>query len=116
MKIYSETSLENFGAWSGAIETLNRVIDEGKADELENILTDLYPDGMDETQLNDILWFESDWIYETLGISEEEEEEEEDIADFNDFCNQFSSCDECPYYHLETVTNCKDKWEEDNEK
>ena len=41
------------------------------------LIEELYPDGIDETQLNDILWFKSEWVYEMLGISEEEEEEEE---------------------------------------
>ena len=75
MKIYSETSLENFEAWSGAVDTLDRVREAGKCDELETILEDLYPDGMSETELNDLLWFEPKTVYEWLGIEEEEEEE-----------------------------------------
>ena len=75
MKIYSETSLENFEAWSGAVDTLDRVREAGKCDELELILEDLYPDGMDETELNDLLWFEPETVFEWLGIEEEEEEE-----------------------------------------
>lgn len=77
MRIYSETSLENFEAWSGAVDTLNRVREAGKCDELESILEDLYPDGMSETKLNDILWFEPETVFEWLGIEEEEEEEEQ---------------------------------------
>ena len=75
MKIYSEISLENFEAWSGAVDTLNRVREAGKCDELESIIEELYPDGMSETELNDLLWFEPETIYEWLGIEEEEEEE-----------------------------------------
>ena len=75
MRIYSETSLENFEAWSGAVDTLDRVREAGKCDELETILEDLYPDGMSETELNDLLWFEPKTVYEWLGIEEEEEEE-----------------------------------------
>ena len=74
MRIYSETSLENFEAWSGAVDTLNRVREAGKCDELESILEDLYPDGMSETELNDLLWFEPETVYKWLGIEEEEEE------------------------------------------
>ena len=72
MKITSEMSLKNFKAWSGAKDTLNKLIELDKCEELEFILDDLYPDGMTETQLNDILWFDDEWIYETLGIEEEE--------------------------------------------
>ena len=74
MKITSEMSLKNFKAWSGAKDTLNKLIELDKCDELEFILEDLYPNGMTETQLNDILWFDDEWIFETLGIEEEEEE------------------------------------------
>ena len=70
MKITSEMSLKNFKAWSGAKDTLNKLIELDKCDELEFILDDLYPDGLTETQLNDILWFDDEWIYETLGIEE----------------------------------------------
>ena len=70
MKITSEISLKNFKAWSGAKDTLNKLIELDKCDDLEFILDDLYPDGLTDTQLNDILWFEDEWIYETLGIEE----------------------------------------------
>ena len=71
MKITSEMSLKNFKAWSGAKDTLNKLIELDKCDELEFILDDLYPDGLTDTQLNDILWFDDELIYETLGIEEE---------------------------------------------
>ena len=71
MKITSEMSLKNFKAWSGAKDTLNKLIELDKCDELEFILDDLYPDGLTETELNDILWFDDEWIFETLGIEEE---------------------------------------------
>jgi len=78
MRIYSELDLNRFEAWSGAVETLDRVKEEGKTEELEEMLEENYPDGMSETELNDLLWFESDTVYEWLGISEEEEEDQED--------------------------------------
>lgn len=78
MKTFNDnTTIVNFDAWSGAIETKNTIIEKGFADEFDNLIEELYPDGLSETQLNDILWFEEDWIFEMLGITEEEEEEEE---------------------------------------
>ena len=68
-----ELDLERFEAWSGAKDTLDKIIDEGKCEELEGILEDMYPDGMTETELNDLLWFESESIYEWLGIRSEEQ-------------------------------------------
>ena len=78
MKTFNEnTTLVNFDAWSGAVDTKERIMQEGKADEFDNLIEELYPDGLSETQLNDILWFEEDWIFEMLDISDEEEDEEE---------------------------------------
>lgn len=79
MKTFNEnTTLINFDAWSGAVDTKERIMQEGKADEFDNLIEELYPDGLSETQLNDILWFEEDWIFEMLDISDEEEEDEEE--------------------------------------
>jgi len=76
MKTFSEnTTLCNFDAWSGAKDTKETIIDAGKSDEFDALIEELYPDGLSETQLNDILWFESDWIFESLGISEDDEED-----------------------------------------
>ena len=73
MKIYKEISLSNFEPWSGAVYMFEKLYNLDKIDELENILNELYPDGMDETELNDFLWFEDDYICELLGIRTEED-------------------------------------------
>lgn len=77
MKVYKEISLKDFEFWSGAKDTAERISDEGKWKELEELLEECYPEGISETKLNDLLWFEDDWIFEMLGISTEEDEEEE---------------------------------------
>lgn len=82
MKIYAETDLHNFEFWSGAKDTVKYLTWE-EIDTIESILEDLYPDGVDETTINDIFWFEEDWIAEMLGYNDFEEimerdEEEED--------------------------------------
>lgn len=72
MKIVNDNlSLRNFDAWSGAKNTKQLILDNGKESDFEFMLEDLYPDGMTDTQLNDILWFEEDWICEMLGIDNE---------------------------------------------
>ena len=78
MTIKTETSLKYFDAWSGAIYTLHRIIEEDKCDEAEALIEELYPDGLTDTQLNDILWFEDEWLFDALGITDEEDEEEEE--------------------------------------
>ena len=77
MRLYAEFDINNFEAWSGAKETLERIQREGKCAELENVLEELYPDGMTETELNDLLWFDSESVYEWLGIRSEEQIERE---------------------------------------
>ena len=77
MTITYELDLNSFQAWSGAKETLERIQREGKCEELENVLEELYPDGMTETELNDLLWFDSESVYEWLGIRSEEQIEKE---------------------------------------
>lgn len=81
MKIYKEDSLSNFEWWSGAVYTAQRIWEERGTEgwnELEAILEDAYPDGMDETELNDLLWFEPETIFEWLGIGDEENEDDEE--------------------------------------
>lgn len=79
MKIVNDNlSLANFDAWSGAKDTKQTILDNDKENEFEAMIDELYPDGLTDTQLNDLLWFEDEWIYETLGINQEEDEEEDD--------------------------------------
>lgn len=77
MTITYELNLNRFEAWSGAKDTLERIQREGKCEALENILEELYPDGMTETELNDLLWFEPETVYEWLGIRSEKQIQEE---------------------------------------
>jgi len=63
--INNNASLTNFDFWSGAKQhefTYNEL------KELENVLDDLYPDGMEETQINDLFWFEEEFLCECIGI------------------------------------------------
>lgn len=71
MKIYSELSLRNFDFWSGAQINAKKLTPE-QLDEFEQILEDIYPDGLDETTLNDIFWFDFDGVCESLGIDNEQ--------------------------------------------
>lgn len=83
MKIYTEDNLRHFEFWSGAKDTVKYLTDE-ELDTIESMLEDLYPDGMEDTEINDLFWFEDDMIAEWLGYDDfeaimhrEEEEEEE---------------------------------------
>ena len=72
MKLYSEKSLCNFNFWSGAKDNALKLTLE-QLDEVESMLEDIYPDGMSETELNDLFWFDFEQICDWLGIEEEKE-------------------------------------------
>jgi hypothetical protein len=83
MKIYKD-GIEGFSAWSGAIATWDAIQEYDKVNELETILDEIYPEGMSETDLNDLLWFEPETVCEWVGlyynegdITGEETEEED---------------------------------------
>ena len=66
MKIYSEKSLNDFEFWSGARDTVQYLTSD-EINQVEQNLDDLYPEGMDETDINDFFWFEDNTIAEWLG-------------------------------------------------
>ena len=69
MKVTTEITLRNFQAWSGAVETKEIIIDSGKDEQFDFLIEDLYPEGLTETNLNDMLWLEDKYIFEQLGIN-----------------------------------------------
>ena len=103
MKIICETSLEDFEAWGGAKDTLNRIIDEDACNDLEAVLDNMYPCGMTDTELNDLLWFEPEWCYEMCGIRSESVIREE-IAEAEEELEELEESfrDECENLELET--------------
>lgn len=73
MKIINEDkSLRDFDFWSGAKDTVGYLTSD-ELDTIECLLEDAYPDGMTETQINDLFWFDTDVIAEWLGYSDWEE-------------------------------------------
>ena len=72
MKVTSEIQLQDFQFWSGAKCHAQQLLPE-QFERLELILEDLYPDGMDASNLNDLMWFDFDTVKEWLGIETEED-------------------------------------------
>ena len=71
MKLHTETNLLSFDAWSGAKDTKATIIENNKSADFDYLIEELYPDGLSETALNDLLWFDDAFIFESLGIREE---------------------------------------------
>lgn len=63
--------------WSGAVDTLKVIEDNGKQDEFMSMLSDLFSEGATLTEINDYLWFDDDSIFADLGISDDEDDEDE---------------------------------------
>lgn len=80
VKVYRETDLTDFEFWSGARDRVKYLTDD-ELRQICNTLEDIYPDGMTETQVNDIFWFEEDWIAEMLGFESFEEIENRNIEE-----------------------------------
>ena len=79
MDVISRTSFSGFEPWSGAVDTWERIQEANKIDELENILECEYPDGIEDVELNDLLWFEPETIYEWLDMPTDKQEKALDI-------------------------------------
>ena len=67
--VVDDIDIEDFEPWGQAVDTKDTIIDSGKSNEFNNLIVDTYPDGIGSTELNDLLAYSSDWIYESLGIS-----------------------------------------------
>ena len=79
MKIYEEGDATDFEDKTWCCEEFWEKLHEyGKEREFNYLMEDIFPDGTDITNFNDLLRFDQDWLLEQLGIDEEEEEEEEE--------------------------------------
>ena len=66
--IIEDLSIADFDAWSGAVYTKNTIIENNKERNFDNLIDEVYPEGLTDRQLNDLLWHDSDWVFEMLGI------------------------------------------------
>ena len=122
-----ETSLTDFPAWSGAVHTLDVLIEKDLCDTVETCLVDVLGEYPTDTEINDMLWFETDAIAEWCGFSSwealengEEEEEEETVEEeaennFSRWCNEnYPACQGCPYEKLRGLADCEAAYYHDN--
>ena len=83
-------SFDEFKPWSGAVDTWNNLMDFGKIDLLEQIIDDTYYNEqageaiLSETELNDLLWFEPETVYEWVGLYYNDETGEVSDEPFDD--------------------------------
>ena len=120
--------------WSGATDTIADIQNANKEDEFMNFLEAVFCDEVPtDTEVNDFIWFERDYIYENIGLTEngelpEEEEDDETGEDelaetlnksidnlivsdnFEEFCGD---CDGCICNEIcSTMDDCKALFED----
>lgn len=68
MKIYRDESLSSFEFWGGAVENA----EEFTIEELDRIGEELEAanngEGYEETQINDLMWFEPEYLASLIGL------------------------------------------------
>ena len=129
--------------WSGAVDTIAGIQNANKEDEFMNFLEAVFCDEVPtDTEVNDFIWFERDYIYENIGLTENGELIEETMAkalndsidslivsdDFDEFCGDCDGCicneiccsmDDCKALFEDyknqviTIDDIKETWEEE---
>ena len=111
--------------WSGAVDTIADIQDANKENEFMNFLEMIFCEEVPtDTEINDFIWFERDYISENIGLTEngelpEDEMEEtlnesleslENEEEFDDFCND---CEKCICNEIcSTIDDCKALFED----
>ena len=71
--------------WSGAEDTLNTICEYDMEDEFMNWVELYFGDEIPTlTEINDLLRFESDWVFEQIGLELDEDEDEDDDEYWDD--------------------------------
>lgn len=82
-------SFDEFEPWSGAVDTYNKIEEAGKLDKLESYLEEVFAGSIpSETDINDLLWHESDSVFGALGLLDDDEDYDDD--DYYDDCEEDS--------------------------
>ena len=113
--------------WSGAVDTIADIQNANKETEFMNFLEMVFCDEVPtDTEVNDFIWHDRDYIYENIGLTEdgelpEDEEPEEETLndsinrliasdDFEDFCGD---CDVCICNEIcSTMDDCEALFED----
>lgn len=107
MKVIKEVnSVYDFEFWSGAKDTVEELTSYG-VERVFEILEELYPDGMTETEVNDFFWFERETIADWLGY-----EDFDQIMEINKRGCDVDDCEGCTEYGC---PYCQNEPEEEDE-
>ena len=111
--------------WSGAVDTIADIQNANKEDEFMNFLEAVFCDEVPtDTEVNDFIWHDRDYIYENLGLTENGELPEDELKetlndsidslivsdDLEEFCGD---CDVCICNEIcSTMDDCEALFED----
>lgn len=111
--------------WSGAVDTIADIQNANKENEFMDFLEMVFCDDVPtDTNVNDFIWFEREYIYENIGLTENGNLPEDEMAEtlnesiesleieneFEDFCND---CETCIFGDIcSTVDDCEALFED----
>lgn len=72
MKVICDFS--DYTPWAGAVDAYNKIQEAGKIGDLVDLLEEWFNGEATMTQINDVLWFDYEQVFDALGISTDEEE------------------------------------------
>ena len=72
MKVICDFS--DYTPWGGAVDAYDKIREAGKLDDMESLLDEWFDGEATSTQINDVLWFDYEQVFDALGISTDEEE------------------------------------------
>ena len=110
-------------SWSGALDTLKDIEDTDKEEELMAFLEEVFMEKTPtDTEVNDFLWFERDFIYENIGLNKNgelptifDELEDSYLLDEDDI----KGMEESGLFHEDFIKECKQdlekSWNETDE-
>ena len=77
LKVTEEVDFETLytNSWGQAREVLLEIDEEDMSEELMDFLEDLYPDGVDEVELNDLISYDWKWLYNQIGMPMKDKED-----------------------------------------
>ena len=67
MKIYYEDSIQNFNFW-GEAKNHADMLTESELDQFEDFVNEAYPEGIEDTKLNDWMWFDFESVCSAIGL------------------------------------------------
>ena len=77
MIIIKNTQLSQFDFWGSAEDDVKKLT-LSQLDQIEDVLIELYPNGIDATNLNDLFRFEFEWVISLIGLSEDDLNDEDE--------------------------------------